>query len=380
MKAVGIISEFNPFHSGHAYLIEQAKKITGADFAVIIMNGDFVQRGEPAIFNKYTRTEQALKGGADLVFELPLRFGISSAGDFALGGILALSGLGFVSDVCFGSECGDIRLLSEIALLLSEEGKEFRQSLDEALRHGLSYPAARVHALSQVSSIDEAILGQPNNILGIEYCLSILKTGSSLNPITILRKGQAYHEADADVKAEHPSGAALRAKICDSSTPHMTLEDFSDMIGYALLRCEDLTRYKDISPDLARRMAKYIDLYQSAGDFINRCQTRAYTAGRIRRGILQCLLSVENTPPVIPYLRLLGMKKEAGALLKKSGSFSPSCIFLTKLSDDIHSLGLFARHLLEQDLFASHLYRQTYCRKYNTKLPNEYQRSPIVIR
>ncbi|MCH5251427.1 MAG: nucleotidyltransferase family protein [Lachnospiraceae bacterium] len=378
MKAVGIISEFNPFHSGHAYLIEEAKKVTGAEFAVVIMNGNFVQRGEPAVFDKYTRTEQALKGGADLIFELPLRFGISSAGDFALGGILALSSLGFVSDICFGSECGNIHLLSEIALLLSREEDKFRHALDEALRHGLSYPAARACALSEISSMDESILSQPNNILGIEYCLSILKTGSSLNPLTIMRDGQAHQDSSPDTEKEHPSGAALREQIYGSSTPHLTLEDFSEMIGYALFRCEDLTRYKDISPDLADRMKKYIGDYHSVSDFISQCQTKAYTTGRIRRGILQCLLSMEQTQPVMPYLRILGMKKEASCLLRQSGSAS-SCILINKLSTDINTLTPFAKHLLEQDLFASHLYRQTFCRKYNIELPNEFQRSPIIV-
>ena len=126
MKAVGIISEYNPFHEGHAYHIEQAKKLSGADFAVVIMNGDFVQRGEPAIIDKYTRTTQALRGGADLVFELPVRFGISSAGDFAYGGILALEKLGFVDSVCFGSECGDLTLLEKVADILHDEPSDFK--------------------------------------------------------------------------------------------------------------------------------------------------------------------------------------------------------------------------------------------------------------
>ena len=120
MNVVGIIAEFNPFHSGHAHLIHRAKEITGSEYAVAVMNGSFVQRGEPAVFSKYHRTRAALEGGADLVLELPVRFGISSAGDFALGGVMALSSLGFVTHLAFGSEEGEIGPFQEAASALSQ--------------------------------------------------------------------------------------------------------------------------------------------------------------------------------------------------------------------------------------------------------------------
>lgn len=147
------------------------------------------------------------------------------------------------------------------------------------------------------------------------------------------------------------------------------------MIGYALRTCNDLTVCKDISPDLADRMNRHLSAYRTAGDFVQRCQTRAFTTGRVRRAMLQCLLGIRDTPPVMPYLRLLGMKKGAGCLLKHTGS----CTILSHLASDGKKLSDDEQLLLAGDLLASDLYRQVYCRKYQTKLPNEYQRSPIVL-
>lgn len=384
IRTVGIISEYNPFHSGHAYHIRKAKELSGADYAVVIMNGDFVQRGEPAIFDKYTRTKKALEGGADLVLELPLRFGISSAGDFALGGVLALDSLGFVTDICFGSECGDIRLLTDTATVLANETEGFRTTLAEAVKQGLPYPAARAHALKNTlysegsASIDESVLSQPNNILGVEYCLALQKLNSSIHPITIKRKGQGYHDTaqtEQPDEAVYPSATALRQNIYRSEQPHLCLDDFSDMLRYSLLTEENLTACKDITPDIADRIKKFLPTFRTATEFTEQCQTRAFTAGRIRRCLLQCLFRLKETAPVMPYLRLLGAKKEAGSLLRQTGS----CQILSRLSTDLNKLDDFSRRLFEQDILASDLYRQTYCRKYNTTLPNEYQHSPIIL-
>ena len=377
MKAVGIIGEYNPFHPGHAYHLRQAREITGADFTVVILNGDFVQRGEPAVFDKYSRTRTALEGGADLVFELPLRFGISSAGDFALGGILALTQLGFVSDICFGSECGDTQSLWEIAALLVNETEAFRSSLDVGLRQGLSYPAARARALIQTGSCKEELLRQPNNILGIEYCLALQKTGSPLTPVTILRKGQDYHESTPSAPSCYPSATALRREIYASATPHLCLEDFSDMIGYALRSCHDLSQYKDISPELADRIKRKLPDYRTVDEFVEDCQTRTFTAGRIRRSLLHCLFGIRETPPAIPYLRLLGMRKRASCLLTQIEN--SSLTILSRLAVDGKQLTEPDRKLLEQDIFASDLYRQVYGRKYGEKRPNEYQCSPVIL-
>lgn len=382
MNVVGIIAEFNPFHEGHAYLIQKAKEETGSDLAVVIMNGDFVQRGEPAIFDKYRRTEAALKGGADMVLELPVRFGVSSAGDFALGGIMALSALGFVTHLAFGSECGELPPFLETSTILLKESEEFRKILSHCLRDGLSYPKARAHALEATARVSPEFLAQPNNILGIEYCLALKKLSSSLIPVTVARKGMGYHEIyhpDEERENIYPSATALRQHIHTENTPHLTLEDFDSAIGYALLENSSLTKYKDISPDLAGRIQGLLPDACSTEELITRCQTRAFTTGRIRRALIQCLLHVENTEPVMPYLRLLGLvdkKNGTGSLLSQVPG---SCQILSRLAADTKNLDPEALTLFRQDLLASDLYRQTWCHKYNVHLPGEYQHSPIII-
>lgn len=378
MSAVGIISEYNPFHAGHAYHIAEAKRLTGADYAVIIMNGDFVQRGEPAIFDKYTRTRQALEGGADLVFELPVRFGISSAGDFAMGGVLALDSLGFVSSLCFGSETGDIEPLQKAAAALEEEPPVFRELLDRSLRQGLSFPAARSLALSATTHLDPGILNEPNNILGIEYCLALRRRHSPIQAVTIARKGQSYHEETRAGKEVYPSATSLRSQIRHKKeTPHLTLSDFSQAIGYSLLASGDLCRYKDITPDLADRIQKYLPVYREAETLIDQCRNPSLTTARIRRSLLQCLLKIEKTEMSMPYLRLLGMKKETSSLLTQKEN--ASCQILSRLAMDSRRLDLTSYALWQKDLFASDLYRQVWCRKYQVELPNEYQHSPIIL-
>lgn len=375
MKTVGIISEYNPFHKGHAYHISQAKERTGADYIVVVMNGDFVQRGEPAIIDKYARTEQALAGGADLVFELPVRFGISSAGDFAFGGILALESLGFIDSVCFGSEVGDLAPLMEVADILADEPPSFRNILDHFLRQGMSYPAARALALEEIIHLPKDLLQAPNNILGIEYCVSLRRLSSSIQPVTIPRIGQDYHGAE-DNDTEYLSATTLRHQIHRTSQPHLVLEDFSSAIGYALLANPDLTCFKDISEDLAERMYKYLPNYHSVSAFVRQCNNHSLTSGRIRRGLLQCLFGLEKTEKIMPYLRLLGMKKEASSLL--SDKENASCHILSRLAADRRKLSYKASALLHMDIFAADLYRQTWCQKYSTELPNEYQHSPII--
>lgn len=378
MNVVGIIAEYNPFHEGHAYQIQKAKKQCGAEFAVVIMNGDFVQRGEPAIFDKYTRTKEALLGGADLIFELPVRFGLSSAGDFAMGGVLALNALPFVTHLCFGTETGDLTPLLQAATFLCDEPDSYRTRVKHFVKQGILYPKARSLALAAESGLPTETWDSPNNILGLEYCVALQKLHSKIKPFTIRREGQGYHDNDTPALSDFPSATFLREKIRKAGEKeNLSLSDFSSLIGYSLLTAKDLCRIKDITPDLSDRIRNELPKYREINEFVKTIKNPSLTTGRIKRSFFQCLFDIEKEEPVMPYLRVLGMKKEASSLLSQKEN--ASCQILTKLAFDVPKMDDTAKKLFAKDLLASDLYRQVFCHKYNQTLPNEYQHSPIVL-
>lgn len=378
MNVVGIIAEYNPFHKGHAYQIQKAKKQCGAEFAVVVMNGDFVQRGEPAIFDKYTRTKEALWGGADLIFELPVRFGLSSAGDFAMGGILALNALPFVTHLCFGTETGDLAPLLQAATFLCNEPDSYRTRVKHFVKQGILYPKARSLALAAESGLPTETWDSPNNILGLEYCVALQKLHSKIKPFTIRREGQGYHDNDTPALSDFPSATFLRKQIRKAGEKeNLSLSDFSSLIGYSLLTAKDLCRIKDITPDLSDRIRNELPKYREINEFVKTIKNPSLTTGRIKRSFFQCLFDIEKEEPVMPYLRVLGMKKEASSLLSQKEN--ASCQILTKLAFDVPKMDDTAKKLFAKDLLASDLYRQVFCHKYNQTLPNEYQHSPIVL-
>lgn len=378
MNVVGIIAEYNPFHEGHAYQIQKAKEQCGAEFAVVVMNGDFVQRGEPAIFDKYTRTKEALLGGADLIFELPVRFGLSSAGDFAMGGVLALNALPFVTHLCFGTETGDLTPLLQAATFLCDEPDSYRTRVKHFVKQGILYPKARSLALAAESGLPTETWDSPNNILGLEYCVALQKLHSKIKPFTIRREGQGYHDNDTPALSNFPSATFLRKQIRKAGEKeNLSLSDFSSLIGYSLLTAKDLCRIKDITPDLSDRIRNELPKYREINEFVKTIKNPSLTTGRIKRSFFQCLFDIEKEEPVMPYLRVLGMKKEASSLLSQKEN--ASCQILTKLAFDVPKMDDTAKKLFAKDLLASDLYRQVFCHKYNQTLPNEYQHSPIVL-
>lgn len=378
MNVVGIIAEYNPFHEGHAYQIQKAKEQCGAEFAVVVMNGDFVQRGEPAIFDKYTRTKEALLGGADLIFELPVRFGLSSAGDFAMGGVLALNALPFITHLCFGTETGDLTPLLQAATFLCDEPDSYRTRVKHFVKQGILYPKARSLALAAESGLPTQTWDSPNNILGLEYCVALQKLHSKIKPFTIRREGQGYHDNDTPALSNFPSATFLRKQIRKAGEKeNLSLSDFSSLIGYSLLTAKDLCRIKDITPDLSDHIRNELPKYREINEFVKTIKNPSLTTGRIKRSFFQCLFDIEKEEPVMPYLRVLGMKKEASSLLSQKEN--ASCQILTKLAFDVPKMDDTAKKLFAKDLLASDLYRQVFCHKYNQTLPNEYQHSPIVL-
>jgi cytidyltransferase-like protein len=209
MKTTAIIAEFNPFHNGHKYLIDKAKEQLGADHIIIIMSGDFTQRGIPALTDKFSRAQMALSCGADLVLELPSSYSLSSAEYFASGAVSILTRLGIVDSLFFGSECGDTEILTQIATILNNESEDFALNISRQLKSGDSYALARQKALftelqdRYSASYLEEVLSSPNNILGIEYIRAIQNLGSSIKPYTIARNDNGYHQNSLPITKNH---------------------------------------------------------------------------------------------------------------------------------------------------------------------------------
>lgn len=233
MKTIGIIAEYNPFHNGHAYQIAELKRKTNADFVVIAMSGDFVQRGAPAIIDKYCRAEMALLCGADLVIELPVVWAVSSAEDFAMAGVTLFDKMGCIDGICFGAESDQLPLLKSIAGVLAEEPDIYRSALSSHLKKGLAFPAARAAALSDYFKSTGmnfiSILDTPNNILAVEYLKALKRRNSAMTPILIPRAGSGYH--DTTINTPTASASAIRAAVSnvtpsDDHTFHFSSADY----------------------------------------------------------------------------------------------------------------------------------------------------------
>ncbi len=416
MSATGIICEYNPFHKGHQYHIQKARELTGADTIVAVMNGDFVQRGEPAMVDKYTRTQMALEGGADLVLELPVRYGISSAEDFAYGGILALESLSFVDQYCFGSEQLDQSLLLQAGQYFAEEPAEYREALGKALRQGLSFPAARELAFRENLGkqqperwTDDVIqrLFSPNNILALEYMKAAQKIGSSMKPVAVRRQGMGYHDTvDSAVTSREDvaqemflSATAIRELVMHEGqgegaiagmSPEaskwfreagyqLVSEDFWSMCAYALRdKWDTLEEYKDVSEELAGVFRKNWNEAISFSDFVNRCKTKNITMSRVKRAVFQVLLGVKKTDvreEKLPYIRLLGMRQGAAPLL---GEIRDT-VLIGRVAKDKEKLAPEVARLLEQDIRGADLYRSVATAKRGSAMLEEYRR-PVLVR
>lgn len=399
MKIVGLVAEYNPFHHGHAYHIAQAKKQTGADYVVVVMSGDFVQRGTPAILEKHIRAEMALLGGADLVLELPVRYATSSAESFALGSVSLLDALGCVDNVCFGSECGDMASLMELSRILVEEPEYYQADLQKYLKEGLSFPAARAAALSDYAHI----LRDPNNILGIEYCKALHVICSSMAPITIKRMGNDYH--DANLHSPTCSATALRWALQTEHNPreiacHMSPEqylileeavrtkgplwedDFSPLLAYQLwsVSPDELGTFLDMTPSLCDRMSNLRNEYKDFSSFAARLKSKDLTRTRVNRALLHILLQIKQQPfrPEALYARILGFKKSSSPLLTEIKRTSRIPL-ISKLAHVDQLLTTDQLALLNETSRCSSLYEIVSSGKMQRPFISEESR-PIVIR
>lgn len=425
MNVTGIIAEYNPFHNGHLYHIREAKRISGADFCVAAISGDFVQRGEPAVYSKYLRAQAALAGGADLVLEIPSLFATGSAEDFAACGVALLSSLGVVDTLCFGSECGSSEPLVNAARFLAAEPEEFSALLREEIKKGLTWPQARQAALRRLGvsfAGDEGLLSSPNNILGLEYAKAILRQKSPLKPLSIPRRGKGYHEEGlegdmasatgirkelaARLKARGiPSGeagggwdglwdTALASQVPAFAPPlyrregPLFPEDFSSLLNYTLLRLyqegQGLEEYEGFSPGLARRLSGQLLSFADWEGRIRQLKTRQYTYTRLSRSLCHALLGFRSAQyqeyralGYALYGRVLGFRKSAAPLLSAIGK-KGAIPLVTKIAGYEKILNPRAAALLSCDLYATHLRQSVYAGRYGIVPPNEFNR-PIAV-
>lgn len=428
MNVTGIIAEYNPFHRGHLHQIHYIKKELGSDYIVIAMSGDFVQRGTPALFSKHLRAEMALRCGADLVLELPVQSASASAEFFAQGGVSLLDSLGVVDRLCFGSEEGSTRGMLLAAEILNQEPEDYQTFLQKYLKEGMSFPAARSSALKHYLalfsgkaplSLPEGLLSSPNNILGIEYCRALLKRRSSIKPVTLPRKGGAYHDTVLH-RDRAPSASAIRACLKEqlsfshngtspsglyegqsplaplesaipapawklfmeavSGNQFLTEDDLDLVLHYVLLKssCHDLLACADVSPELARRILNQRNQYCSFTQFAELLKTKELTHTRIQRALLHILLEITESPRELPYGRVLGFRKEASPLLKsiKANSSIP---LLTKLAGADRLLPPEGQAILNQNTEASNIYESLLCHKTKKPFCHEYQKSPVIL-
>lgn len=382
MRSVGIIAEYNPFHNGHIYQIDKIREQLNPDCIVCVMSGDFVQRGEPALIDKYSRAYSALSNGIDLVIELPAAYAVSSAETFAYGGVSLLEALS-CEYVCFGSECGDLCRLSDAADILAHENDSFKELLAEALRKGLSFPAARAAALPEYADI----LDKPNNLLGIEYIKAIKRHSYNIKPYTITRAGNGYH--DDSISTEYPSAKGIRCAIAQNdlqsvrfSVPAETfsslnntliLDDFSFLINYKIMeileRKDTFSQYSDISEALSNKIADIFCPNLSVTELIAKMKSRDLTYTRISRALIHILLNIQNTdenPPL--YARILGFTKKGQDYLSSIKKDCPVPL-ITKPAD--------YKEYLQKDIFASGIYNMAVYNKYKTVITDDY-RHPVI--
>ncbi len=419
MKAVGLITEYNPLHNGHIHHLNTAKELTGADVTVCVMSGNFVQRGEPAIIDKHSRAKAAIDSGVNLVVELPTYYALSSAEWFATGATLTLDTLN-VDSFVFGSECDDVALLSECADIFLKEPADYKASLKTNLTKGNSFPKARHMALSDIYGKDLAdVCESPNNILGIEYIKAVKKLGLAIKPQTIKRIEAGYHDNALETNnAVNPhnkttdriaSATAIRngitehinnlsdymplsmSEIFDSMTGKKSPvlpEHFSAILNYKISEimyrchnnkqdfCKELCRYIDVTQDLANRLFAVHSDGITFTQYAETLKNKQYTLTRINRVLMHIILELtvdlkdKYESANVPYIRVLGMDHKG----RKYLNAIKKCIdipMVIKVADH--------KDVLREDLHAASVYNQIVNNVYGITPMSEYKKS-IYIR
>lgn len=342
MRVAGIIAEYNPLHNGHVYHLQQTRQSAACDYIMVVMSGDYVQRGEPAITDKFVRAQWALEAGADLVLELPVACAIASAERFAAGGVRVLAGTGVLDALCFGSETPDIHGLEQAAMALAQEPPAFRQALREQLASGKSYPRARYDALEACgapSALLEA-LRSPNSILGMEYIRFLKQYTPDAQPVAIHRKGSGYN--DATLAGEFPSATAIREALFRGDTQALDgmpmyiagrfglggmrpvgLQDAELLMLYALRRmsAEDIAEIPDVQEGFENVLYRAARQSANMEELFAQLKSKRYTMARCKRIAMCAMLGItKNLSKSVMaedalYLRVLGFRRGARPLL-----------------------------------------------------------------
>lgn len=372
MKITGIIAEYNPFHRGHAYHIQKAREM-GATHIVVVMSGNFTQRGEPALLPKAVRTRAALAGGADLVVELPTPWAMATAERFVMGGVSILHGMGCVDNLCFGSECDDIGTLAAIAAYTATD--IYKEKLRAALDSGISYPSAVAAAMDNPAFA--AVLDNPNDTLGVEYCRALQTLHSPITPQTVLRVGAAH---DGSTVGEMASAKIIREGLREGKdiTPYIPTETLpivkqaiqnghcltdtvtADKIILSHLRLytkEQLAYLPAVSEGLENRLYTALRECSTLQQALEQTKTRRYTAARLRRIVTAAYIGLhrETEQQTPPYIRILGVGKNGADILKKMKDTATLPLFsdATQPPADALSKEIFATECKACDLYGS---------------------------
>ena len=367
-NVVGIIAEYNPFHNGHAYHLEQSKELAKADYVIAVVSGNFVQRGNVSLINKWDKADMALTNGADLVIELPTVYSISSAENFAYGAIKILNSLNIVDYISFGTELDDINILDKCADILYKQPQKFVNLLNHELSKGLSFPKARENALLMyLNDIRRYsnVLSSPNNILAIEYLKALKKLRSPIRPIAVKRKNAGYN--DLEITNNFASATAIRKKLIDNKPAGLSklmppnsyrvlyntiqkghyvkdITNFEKEILFTLrkMSLKEIANLPDVTEGLEHAIKNAANSCNTIDEFMNIIKTKRYTNTRIQRILLYALLGITKddmkaSTKVQPYIRVLGMNKKGKDLISVISRSNPNLNIVTSVKKYIDS-------------------------------------------
>ena len=399
MRVFGIICEYNPFHCGHKWQLDELRRRNGTEECGIVcaMSGEFVQRGDFAIERAHARAEAAVRGGADLVLELPLPWSIASAEGFARGGVGVLSATGIVDTLAFGSECGETEKLRCAAEALLRE--DFSERLRDELSKGLSFAAARESAARALIGEDAGVLAEPNDILGVEYCKALLQSDSTITPLAMERRAVGHNEGAAEgfASASHirelltngeeasayltAESAAIYARECAAGRAPVTMQN-AERAVLSRLRAmceEDFARYDSGNEGLYRRFYDAARTTASVDELLSAVKTKRYAYARLRRMLLAAYLDVTaaDVPPEVPYLRVLACN-ERGRKLLKTIKKTGSAPVLTK-SADVRALSEEAQKLFALTARAADQYVLAYPELRAARGSSAWTEGPVIV-